>query len=332
MFTKHSESFDSLALKLGRVGFFSRGFIWASVGIIAVVAAFTGDKTQGTQGALEVIASRNGGIVFLILITLGIFAYSSWRFFEGIYGLRIKPDASNFVKVVNGIITPFASGIAYLIFAATNINTIVHGISNSNTNITGKIADHTAGKVLLTIISFFLFVTALMWVVDLCRRKVLADLEMKRVNKYVPVKILVITFAYLGTFGRAILFALLAVLFLRLTFSDDIQGGGFGVALQQLQYNTTARIFLVFFGFLIFNFGIFSVFQAFFKEFFPYHPHLTKNRTTSRAVKSYFSKGSSKEIRYDEQLDEKDRERKLAEAQERMHPTGNSELPSIKPA
>lgn len=324
LLTKHSESFDAFALILGRAGFFSRGFIWASVGIIAVVAAFTGDKTQGTQGALEVIASRNGGVVFLILITLGIFCYSSWRFFEGIYGLRIKPDASNFQKVVNGIITPFASGIAYLIFAAANINDIVHGIDDPNgsggTNVTAKIASRTIGKVFLTIISFFLFVTAIMWVVDLIRRKILLDLQMKRIKQYRILHIFVITFAYLGTFGRAILFALLGTLFLRLTYADDIEGGGFGVALQQLQYNTTARIFLVFFGFLIFNFGIFSCFQAIFKNFFPYKPHLIKkHREPTDSKTNWTIGGASKEVRYEKELDAQDRQEELAKARLQMH-------------
>lgn len=325
MLTKHSESFDAAALRLGRVGFFARGFIWASVGIIAIVAAFTGDKTQGTQGALEVIAENNGGIVFLVLITIGIFCYSSWRFFEGIYGLRMDPDASTFVRVVKGIITPFASGIAYLVFAASNINDIVHGIDSSKggSSFTSKLTSNVGGKIFLTIISFFLFVTALMWCADLIRRKVLAELERDRVDRYAPVKILVITFAYLGTFGRAILFSLLGVLFLRACYADGLEGGGFGVALQQLQYNTTARIFLVLFGFLIFNFGLYSVCQSFFKKFFPYHPHLLKrhqnrfNKHTS--YKEEVKSGVTREVRYEEDLDNQDKKERSTAVHEQMH-------------
>jgi len=324
MLTKHSESFDSVATKIGRTGFISRGFIWASVGIIAVVAAFTGDETKGTQGALEVIASRKGGIVFLILITLGIFCYSSWRFFEGVYGLRIKPNGSKFQKIVGGIITPFASGTAYCIFAASNINVIVHGISSSNgsSDILATISHHVIGEVFITLIAVLLFVTAIMWIVDLIKMKPLEDLDLKRLYKHTPIKILVLTFCYLGTFGRAILFGLLGALFFRLCYASDISGGGFGVALQQLQYNTTARIFLVFFGFLIFQFGIFSCFQAVYKIFLPYHPHL---RTSHRAATEHRSQGifangkSSRVVRYEEALDAEDREHKGKEAMEQMY-------------
>jgi len=323
---KHTETFDSVALILGRIGFCSRGFIWASVGIIAVVAAFTGNDTQGTQGALILIARHNGGIAFFILITLGIFCYSSWRFFEGAYGFRVDPKASKFQQIVGGVITPFASGCAYLIFAASNINTIREGLKNSNSDIIGTIASDVVGKIFLVIISFFVFVTSIMWIVDLYKRKFMKDLDQKALNKVVPLKVLTITFAYLGTFGRAILFALLGVEILRVCFDSRLTGGGFGVALQQLQYDTTARIFLVFFGFLVFLFGCFSVCQAFFKIFFPYHPRLLarhqlrSNQTGSlqKNFKSHVGHSATAKMQFEPEMDAEDRQANYQDIKKKM--------------
>jgi len=184
---KHSEKFDSLVLRLGRTGFVARGWIWASVGGVAMSAAFTGEKTQGTQGALEIIAKGGAGVAFLILITLGILCYSSWRFFEGIYGLRIKKDAGKFINIVQGIITPFASGIAYLIFGVSNIVAIRDGInssgsSDSSNSVTQAMRDNILGKIVLVIGGIVLFLAAIMWIVDLFRGKWKTELDMKKVK------------------------------------------------------------------------------------------------------------------------------------------------------
>jgi len=321
----HNERFDAFALVLGRIGFFARGFVWASVGAIAITAAFTGQKTQGTQGAIELIANNPGGIVFLLLVTIGLLCYASWRFIEGLYGMQIKPDQPPFIQVVRGIITPFASCIAYCVFAVTNLDSIAKGIENSQGggNFTAKLTKYTSGKVLLCIIAFFLFVTSIMWIVDLIKAKLFQDLDLKKLNKFVIIKVLVVTFAYLGTFGRAILFALLSVEFWRIVFDDEIQGGGFGVALQQLQYNTTARIFLVLFGWLVFLFGCFSICQGIFKKFYRYKPHFSKSKHSDKAeavFKSTFSKSVTKEQRYEQELDQSDENRKKNEAMEQTHP------------
>jgi len=326
MLQTHNEKFDAFALLLGRVGFFARGFVWAAVGGIAISAAFTGASTQGTQGAIEVIADNNGGVVFLILIVIGLLCYSSWRFIEGLFGLQIKPNQPPFVQVVRGIITPFCSCIAYIVFAITSIVDVRNGISGDHENkdsITSRMVQYTIGEVFLVIVSFFLFVTAIMWVVDLIKAKLFEDIDLKSLNRCTPVKILVVTFAYLGTFGRAVLFALLAVLLLRATFDHDIRGGGFGVALQQLQYNTPARIFLVFLGFLIFLFGCFSVCQAVFKKFYRYKPHFSENKHSDQAeavIKQAFKKGVSKEMRFETQYDKEDDMNAKAIAMDETHP------------
>jgi len=147
MLQTHNEKFDAFALVLGRIGFFARGFVWASVGGIAISAAFTGEDTQGTQGAIEVIANNNGGVVFLILIVIGLLCYSSWRFIEGLFGLQIKPDQPAFVQVVRGIITPFCSCIAYIVFAITSINDVRNGLSGQENKdgITTKMVRYTIG-------------------------------------------------------------------------------------------------------------------------------------------------------------------------------------------
>jgi hypothetical protein len=74
---------------------------------------------------------------------------------------------------------------------------------------------------------------------------------------------LVFSACIIGTFGRGLLFILLAVLFARVAWDESANYElGFGGALVQLQNSTVGRVFLVFVGILLIIFGIFSLFQA----------------------------------------------------------------------
>jgi len=288
-FKKNSERIDKLALILGRVGFVARSFVWACVGGVAISAAFTGKEAKGTQGALEVVCNNLGGTVILIIATLGIFCYSFWRFFEGFYGLKILETDTKFQQVVNGYITPLFSGIAYIIFAISNIVTIRDGIGNidNRTPFTEKMTEYTIGKVALALGGILLFCAAIMWIVDLIKQKWKKENYEEQVNQNNIVAIGFKSSLYLGTFGRAITFVILAVELLRVAFDDHIASGGFGAALNQLQINSAGRILLVFAGVLLVVFATFSLFQAKFKKFLPYSPHFqSKNQNQSEMKKN----------------------------------------------
>ena len=107
-------------------------FIHFSQGV-AASAAFTTQRAEGANGALEgtfqftllyifilfiVIAASKGGFVVLVLSTIGIFSYAAWRFFEGLYGLRVDMKVQPFLRYVNGYVVPFASCMIYIIYGA----------------------------------------------------------------------------------------------------------------------------------------------------------------------------------------------------------------------
>ncbi|MBZ8180437.1 DUF1206 domain-containing protein [Oscillatoria salina] len=71
--------------KLARFGYAAKGVVYAIVGILAVMAAFSaGGKTTGTKGALQTIAAQPFGQFLLVLVAIGLCGYVLWRFVEAI--------------------------------------------------------------------------------------------------------------------------------------------------------------------------------------------------------------------------------------------------------
>jgi len=272
---KHNEQFDAIAITLGRVGFVARGFVWACIGGVAASAAFTGKSSKGATGALGVVARSNGGFTFFILATLGMFCYAGWRFFEGFYGLRVSPTDKKWKRLINGYIVPFTSCGIYIAFAISNIYVMVHGRMNSNSSITGDIAKNVAGKILLNIASVILCGVAFAWLGQLIKGTFKEVLDQDKFNKQIRLlRWVVLGTGYLGILGRIILFLLLAVLLFRTSWDPDIRTSGFGGALNQLQVNIVGQVFLMVVAVLLVIFGVWSVFNSYFKLFLFYDPRI----------------------------------------------------------
>ncbi|NJN56429.1 MAG: DUF1206 domain-containing protein [Leptolyngbyaceae cyanobacterium SL_5_9] len=71
--------------RFARFGFASKGFVYATIGILAAQAAFTaGGETTDPQGALQSIVAQPFGQVLLALIAIGLAGYVLWRLLQAI--------------------------------------------------------------------------------------------------------------------------------------------------------------------------------------------------------------------------------------------------------
>ena len=97
---------------LARFGYVAKGFVYAAIGVLALLAAFTtGGKTTGTNGALHAIAKQPFGQILLALIAVGLVGYAIWRLIEAFN------DPDNKGTDAKGIFSRLGyalSGLAYL--------------------------------------------------------------------------------------------------------------------------------------------------------------------------------------------------------------------------
>lgn len=69
--------------KLARLGYAAKGVVYLIIGGIAARAAFgSGERVQGSQGALQTILEQPFGRFLLALVALGLAGYALWRFVQ----------------------------------------------------------------------------------------------------------------------------------------------------------------------------------------------------------------------------------------------------------
>src|SRR4051794_23591636 len=76
---------SSVMARVAAIGFFVYGAVYVLVGTLAAKGALgTGGRVTNSQGAILEGARQPFGGVLLLVITLGLFAYSSWRLAQAI--------------------------------------------------------------------------------------------------------------------------------------------------------------------------------------------------------------------------------------------------------
>src|ERR1043165_2654910 len=77
--------------KTARVGYATKGLVYALIGALAAAAAFrAGGETTDTHGALEAVLRQPFGTVLTGLVGAGLVAYAGWRFTQGLWDTEAK--------------------------------------------------------------------------------------------------------------------------------------------------------------------------------------------------------------------------------------------------
>ena len=77
--------------RLARVGFLVKGVLYMVVGALALqVAAKEGGRITGTSGALTTVLGQPFGRTLLLVASIGLFGYATWRILQGL----LDPDGA----------------------------------------------------------------------------------------------------------------------------------------------------------------------------------------------------------------------------------------------
>ncbi len=96
--------------KLARMGYAAKGIVYLIIGGIAARAAFgSGERVQGSQGAMRTILEQPFGKLLLGLVALGLAGYALWRFVQAVLDPEHKgTDAGGAAKragyAISGVI------------------------------------------------------------------------------------------------------------------------------------------------------------------------------------------------------------------------------------
>ena len=93
-----------------RVGYAARGFVYVSIGFVALMAALDRTpKARGALGALEAWADWPFGIALLWLTALGLACFAGWRLLQSVFdadrqGREPKAIAARIGQAISGAV------------------------------------------------------------------------------------------------------------------------------------------------------------------------------------------------------------------------------------
>lgn len=76
--------------RLARLGYASKGVVYAVIGLIAVASLFGQTQTAGSRGAFLAILRQPFGTFLLILIGVGLLGYALWRLVQAVFDPESK--------------------------------------------------------------------------------------------------------------------------------------------------------------------------------------------------------------------------------------------------
>ncbi|WGK66229.1 DUF1206 domain-containing protein [Croceiramulus getboli] len=99
--------------KLARIGMFTKGVVYAIIGVLTAMAAFNlGGSLSGKDSVLEFLASQSYGQVLLSALALGLFAYAFYRLYEAFAaGDEGWDEMKGFVKRTGYVISGLLYGL-----------------------------------------------------------------------------------------------------------------------------------------------------------------------------------------------------------------------------
>lgn len=247
---------------LGRVGLAGRGVLYAIIALLALQLALgSPDEQTSSQGAFAWIAERPLGKVFLVVMTLALFALAAWRFLDAAVGDPVDGDeATDRVRFL-------AKGVVYLALAIGSASVTISnwggsaggsggGDGKSQKMATAVVLDWPMGQWIVGVAGLAVIGYAIYMfkhhAIDASFEKRL-DTSSEAVRR----------FGQIGYGARSVVWALVGYLTVRaaVTYNPD-EAGGLSAALQELAAATGGRLLLGVVALGLFGFGAFCLAEA----------------------------------------------------------------------
>ncbi|MEX2543161.1 MAG: DUF1206 domain-containing protein [Trueperaceae bacterium] len=212
--------------KLARYGYAAKGAVYLVVGWLALQAALgSGGATTDTEGALRAIFRQPLGPFILLLVGVGLFAYTSWRLTQSLL------DVENKGRDLRGLIKRTGYLMSGLAYGGLGISAVRQAVGlavedgRSQEDWTALVLSHPFGRLLVIaaggLLAALAINAALVALRGLYRRKLEVDEMSPALRGWAA------GLAVCGLLARGVVFGLLAVFFVQAGWdADPDQAGG----------------------------------------------------------------------------------------------------------
>jgi len=230
---------------LERLGYAVRGALYGVMGLLALgIALRVGvGQTTDLSGSLVFLIANPFGKVVLVVVAIGLSAYSLWGFTRAIYDpLRRGSDASGYAARL-GFVTSAVSYAAIVIFALRLLFGSSGASGNSTQTTIASILTHPGGGWLTAIIGLVAILVGLGQLVEADRATFKEDL--KRAAMSATERIWAVRLGRFGMFARGVIFLVIGWFLVQAGLHHDAgQVQGFGGAFMFLLGQPFGRVLL----------------------------------------------------------------------------------------
>ena len=232
--------------RLARAGYASRGVLYLTIGLLALLAAFgnSGGETTTSKGALREIQQQPFGQILLLLMIVGLAGYALWRFVQSILdpeheGTDPKAIAKRVAWFVIGVLH-----VGLVVYAVGLLTGAALGGGGGTQSWTAKLmAWDPGGRLLVGIVGALVTAFALYQIVKAWKAKLDERLSLGQLEA--TTRRWVVGISRFGMAARGVVFAILgAFLVVAALRTDPSRARGLGQALGTLQAQSYGSILL----------------------------------------------------------------------------------------
>ena len=243
-----------------RAGLTARGAVYLLIGVLALLLAAgsggSGGAAADQKGALSALAQHSYGTALVLLVAIGLAGYALWRLSEAAFGVTGEPPGAG------PRLKSAARGVTYLILTATAVS-VMNGSRGSTAgqqqDATAKLLGAPGGRVLVAVVGLVVVGVAIMLAIEGWKAKFLKHFAGIPHGLYDVVR----TLGRVGTIARAVVFALVGLLFLKAAWTfDPQQATGIDGALHVLLRQPFGQVLTGLAAVGLLAFGVFGLAEA----------------------------------------------------------------------
>src|SRR6202163_3200724 len=230
---------------LERLGYVVRGALYAVMGLLAlrIVFSVAGGQATDLTGSLVALIQNPYGKFVLVIVAVGLAAYSIWGFTRAIYDpLHRGSDASGYMARL-GFVSSALSYAAIVFFALQLLAGSGATTNDGTKNTISSVLTHPAGGALTILIGLVVIGVALGQFLESYRATFARDL--KGAEMSTRTRDIVVKLGRFGMFARGVIFLIIAWFVVQAGIHHDpAQAQGFGGAFVFLLAQPFGRILL----------------------------------------------------------------------------------------
>jgi hypothetical protein len=247
---------------LGRAGFVAKGVVYTLLGLLAFEAALEGGRPRDEHGAVDALGAQPFGEVLLVLVGIGLFAYSGWRLFQAFVAAdpldgTLKRTAGRIAHVGSSLVHAGLAVAAFQLAAGDHAASGEH----SARSWAGRVLEQPFGETLLFAVGAGILIAAGAQFVEAVLANFRHTLELSRAGG--SERCWLVRFGRIGHAARGVVFAIIGVFAMRAALASDAgQVKGFAGALRRLQTEPYGAMLLALVALGLAIYGLFMLVSA----------------------------------------------------------------------